>query len=1143
MRLLLLALLAATGPAHAAEPVLGPGGWTWFGPSPPTRPGDPAVAELGEGAPADVIVFDLASCGPQVTRVDLDGGPGFRDVRVARVWDGQGWRWLDDWRLVEGWLVRPGREPRRWPADGVVDGEALRVDGDGFVTARVSARGRLEVLRGADGGFEGLRRGPVSVRLEGHPVVSAARGRREPLPPPPPVGTVGLGLEKAVASDGRTALYTWRTEGLAAVTDEYGVPTWYGYEAGSLRSVLQHDGAQFVLGAEASGPRGLEGPDGRWTCARRAVAEGAEVEVHTPGGGVWRVEQGAGGERVLDPTGGVTRTLRTAGRLMGWVDPRGRELRLVRDPKGRLVGWTGGGRVSWVERSLGGLPAAAEGARVGAGVVGEASATGVSLPGEVVVDGGSWRLRWSTAGALEVLTEPTGVERELEWYPEGGLRAVRGRLGRQGARRDLGGALVAWEAAGAAEVRLLRDPVGRVEAVVDPAGVRWSLGRGVDGRVTEVERAGARWTLARDRAGRVVEVRDPAGGSVRVQRRPGGRIEAVWRDGRHRWDLLRDAAGRLTSLRDPLGGRWGWVRDALGRARELRRSDGSLLRLERDAAGDLRAVGGVAVRRDAEGRPLGLGEGRELGRDAAGRVVSVRWGPVELTVQRGADGRVEAASAGTERWGLRRDAAGRVIGVDGAAPTEVARDVTGRVVGVRADGEELRVALDARGLPSSISSGARRVALARGSEGRVLGAEDGEGRRLGVDRAPGGAPVMLRFSDGSIARWVPEQDGQHVAVDDPDGRAAGDAAVAWDGAGRLTRVRGARAWRLLRDPLGTLIVAEAEDGAGAWSMAPDRLESPDGAVLRYDEQGRALSAGARWDERGRLLGREGEAFTLDALGRLVGWTGAEGRGARVRRDGLGRLVGVQVGGRLVPYRGWEASALELGAPVVCIPDLATWDGSRGELQVAGLPLLAVPGGALDAGPVAGAAGRWRAGWVRLAEAGGLWVGLLEHLDPRSGQPGWLLPLPWEARRWEAGAGQGPWPAPDGAAEGVPWDPGPWASEAPWGDPVRLFVEAGELPDLGGRLVLGEEEAPAPPGLPWLPASMAPTRPVLLPGDVPLPDEEPVVRWVLRMARPPVVAPAPGDLASWLLKPEIDRETASAPGLGPSSPLALPEGGR
>ncbi|MFN7146460.1 MAG: hypothetical protein ACK4YP_21985, partial [Myxococcota bacterium] len=208
---MVLALLAG---ALAADPLLGPAGWTWLGPVPP-------------GERPDTVVFDPATCAVEVARVDLDGGPANRDVRLARVWAGGAWRWADDWRVTAGWLERPGHAPV--PLDGARFGEdVLRVDAAGRVVARLRGGRTVEILRDAAGAFTGMRSGTVEVRVAG---------------------------DRGVASDGREV--RWRRENgeLRSVADAGGVGAAYGYAGGALARVTWADGSAVAITREGGRTR------------------------------------------------------------------------------------------------------------------------------------------------------------------------------------------------------------------------------------------------------------------------------------------------------------------------------------------------------------------------------------------------------------------------------------------------------------------------------------------------------------------------------------------------------------------------------------------------------------------------------------------------------------------------------------------------------------------------------------------------------------------------------------------------------------------------------------------------------------------------------------------------------------------------
>jgi hypothetical protein len=258
----------------------------------------------------------------------------------------------------------------------------------------------------------------------------------------------------------------------------------------------------------------------------------------------------------------------------------------------------------------------------------------------------------------------------------------------------------------------------------------------------------------------------------------------------------------------------------------------------------------------------------------------------------------------------------------------------------------------------------------------------------------------------------------------------------------------------------------------------------------------------------------------DALGRLTGWTASGGRAGpaatTIVRDALGRLVSVgPTGGARRESLGWEGLLALAGSPRASVSDIGQGRPGGGVLVDARRsPLLVAPLGRVTVAPSGlpltaatgevGAAGRFQ------PVAGGPLIGLLDAIDPVSGQSTsapW--PMPGVARGWEVTASESPWPEPDAHASPV-WDPEPFAAEAPWGDPLALLVAVGELPDGGPR-------ADAAPGLPWMPLSMAPAVPA------PIPDPEaldvrldPIEAWVLSRARSPVRPAEASDLATSVL---------------------------
>ncbi len=1081
----MLLLLTA---ALAAEPVLGPDGWTWLGPVP-------------DEGPRGSVVFDPDDCTVLVRAVDLDGGPGHRDVRLARVWADGAWRWADDWQVVDGTLRRPGRAPAA--LDGLRFGdEVLGVDAAGRVVSRARAGRTVEVLRDAAGAFVGMRSGPVEVRVDG---------------------------DRGVASDGREV--RWRREGgeLRSVTDAGGLLAMYGYEDGRLARVTWDDAAALAIDAPTGTDArrtGTSGVGGRWRCV---VQSAGRVAFDAPAG-AWLVQDDGAAEVVTDPTGSTTRARRRDGRVIAWTDPRGGETRLVRDDRGRVTEVTDPSGARW------GL------------TWGDAGLLGVTGP-----DTAAWTLTRDAAGAVASLAEPSG--RSARWeLDRGGVRAVGVGAAFWTVARDRAGRPTAVEDPAGSRVELVRGGDGRVSRVRDGGGGAWIIGRDARGAITSVvDPGGGAWAITRDGLGRAVAVTDPTGARTRWTLREDGLPGRVVVAGRHAWELLWTAAGALGGVRDPRGRVTGWSRDALGRARAVHRADGGALPLDRDAAGDLVRVGEVRVARDAAGRPMSVDLGLAWDRDPGGRVVGVTGPGVTVALAREPGGAVrEVRVGGSAPVRLGRDAQGRVVRAEGEGAVVITRDAAGRIGAIERQGVTLQIARDVRGLPArlTLSGGAagRAWTVGRDGAGRVVSFEGPGGLRLGVDRDPAGLPRLVRFPTNALARFTRDGDAVAVALEDRDGRIQAEVGWARGPSGALERLRAGLTWLLRRDPLDELVAAEA--GEAVWSSAPDGVEGPGGAFVRYDARGRPAAAqlpagwGGAWglgegelryevgDDGaiGAVAGPGGRVdLAYDGLGRLVAWRGTAGEGS-VRRDALGRLVSV---GRTA-LEGWGALLTRDGAVRAAVPGVGIAEPGGGTLLgPGGLPLLAVHGGVFEWAPQgppamgdAAAGGRYAAGLGLPA------LGLLDAVDPASGQPlGPTIAWPWAPRAWEARPAPSPWPDPDAAAD-VPWDDAPWAPGSPWADPLALLVALGELPDGGPR-------AASAPGLPWLPGSFAPVRPAPVPDPFALPTEdEPLVAWIVALASAPTRAPAPSDVTSVLLGAALEPWWSLPPGLVPALPPEL-----
>ncbi len=1120
-----------SGAAQAAEPELGPTGWTWFGPLPP-----------GRDATRDEVVLDPADCRIEVRRTDLDGGPGNRDVRLARVWTGRRWEWADDWRLDGSRLSRPGRGDVRVDADARWGEERLVADAAGRVVERLRGRDRLQILRDEQGEFVGMQRGEVGVRVDGQ-------------------GS----LRRGVAVDGREVRFRYDQGELRSVLDSGGSPVIYTWRDGILAGIVWADGGSVALSGQPGRSR-VTGAGGPWSCSVSGDIAGARTTLVGPAG-TWIVSRASGSRVVTDPIGGTTRSYWQDGRLTGWTDPRPGDTRIVRDPEGRITAVTDPSGARWSF---------------------EWTALGVASVG--APDGTRWALSRGATGGIERVDDPAGRSVTWEVDPAGRQRGWRIGASRWGYVRDAAGRVVAVTDPVGSDVTLRRDRAGRVVTVRDGAGSEWNVDYDGWGRTVAVRApGGARWDLRRDPLGRVISIRDPVR-ETRWSWRPDGTIGRVVVGASGVWELLWNAAGHLSALRDPEGRLTGWSRDALGRPQIVHRADGSALALGRDAAGDLRSAGGVNVRRDASGRALGLSGAAGTvawDRDPSGRVIRVTAPGTILTIARESAGSIREVRVGeTTPVRLQRDGQGRVVRAEAdaaiGAVVDLTRDAAGRILSLtRSGAPAVRIDRDVRGLESSVSVGSTTFAVGRDATGRTVSLEASGGVRLGVDRDGAGRPRHVRFSDGALARFTQDEHGTTISIEDRDGARAGEGGWEFDATGLLSSLRSGATWLLRRDPLGALVAVESE--AAVWSSTPDGVDGPGGAFVRYDARGRPISArspsGARgatgstdgaWglgagpamydtDDDGAMravLGDRGKIrLHHDAAGRLDAWEGPAGK-VRLARDAFGRLA--RVGG--TPVDGWDGLVVLGGAPFVHLARVAVAARDFGAaLDPRGTPAFLVRPRGLAVSPAGGPAATGEAAGSEsharnpsFAAAGGRFqpipdgplLSLSDAVDPLSGQAtGPVLRLPWAPRPWEPAPGASPLASPDAAASAVPWDPAGWAPDSPWSDPLALLIAVGELPS-GAHAghapsAAGSLRTSRVPGLPWLPSSLAPELPAVLPDPSTFqPDDDPVIAWVYASARAPTEPPEPASLATALLSPGLHRALRSIPDLALPLPAEL-----
>lgn len=995
------------------------------------------------------VAFNVETCAVHVATVDLDAGAYARDVRLARIWDGQKWQWADDWTLRGGRVERPGRRP---VAEGEL-AEALEVDAQGRVIARSLDGRRVQILRGDDGSFRGMREGALSVQLtdEGDGVSGTRSIRYE---------RTGSRIDAVDGPNGRVR---------------------YGYDGPALRTILWADSAAVRL--DTSGTSGL---GGTWRCD----LSGETTQVERGRDLRWTIAHPPGTLEVTGPGGDRVSTRWSGSRLLGWTDPGGVRVQVTHDESGRITDVKqGGDSVLALEWGRDGLAALRD------------------------VNGGWWRLTRGQQG-IEMRSEPDAraVHREVVG---GRVRLVETGAESTMVGWDAEGRPATVRAGSLGAVRLERDAEGALVRVLDGTGAQWRIEREASSRPTRIiDPSGTRWELKTDAAGRLDWLVGPDG-ERRNMVRSLGRLSQVLTGG-VRWTWLRDAHGLLAGIRDPEGRLTGLARDQAGRLVSIRSPDGTSLSLGRDAQGRLRSVGTWRLSRDAHGRILEVrgADGAVAGwsRDRSGRVSGFGMGALTFEITRDGAGRIQSLRGGESaeaRWRIDRDGAGRVgaVSAPDGGTTSVLRDSAGRVTRLTDDFGALTLTRDLRGRISRVSAGHTWV-VGRDAVGRVVRVEVDDLGVVGADYEPDGQLKLTRLPDGALVRRNTSDDAGELLAVNKEGEPIGSAGWTLDASGRLVGLDAGGPIDHDLDEAGRLV--RTLGPSGEWSRELGMLSAPDGSRIKLDETGRPLavtltSAGPwglmpgnatyRWDTAGRLTGLDGEAggavLIHDALGRITMLMLGE-RATRLRWDGFGRLR--KAGADLLV--GWDA-VLEVGgaprAPITA--DVVARPGGAVFADPRGYPLFV---------PWSGALRPWPSGWMPGVEAsefgaasryvlpGGVLVDLHGAVDPLSGAATTPDRWPWTPQNPELSRGASPFRAPDATSE-TWWDAAPFDAANGWNDAGAALCAGGFLPG-------GLPEPTEAPGLPWLPASFARVVPAPVSGlgGVVL-DEDTAARLVLRAA--------------------------------------------
>lgn len=746
---------------------------------------------------------------------------------------------------------------------------------------------------------------------------------------------VASGLVSAVdASDGRSTAYVYDADGrIRHVRRDPGDVAYEHDEDGFLATVTDADGVVVCRNTYDAAGRVLaqvehHGRETRYEYRPDGVAtvtasDGAppNVMVHDRRGRLTAMIDGLGNTmrmayddadrvvQIVDRTGATTRYERDGrGNVVRRTDPDGLTVRSVWDEQDRLTAET--------DRAGGTTRFEYEG--------------DLREPARIIqADGSEIVVARDEAGRPTSVTDDDGVTATLEWNRDGLLVAVsNGAGGRTAFRYDDAGRTIAAALPGGRSTDVVLDAVGRVQALTAPEGAASfeysAAGRMVGGR----DVAGATWTASHDRAGELAALADSQGALLRFERDLVGQVTATIDGAGGRFAYEHDPVGRATSVIDPEGNRTETAYDPEGRAVQVTDPTGRRVSRELDQLGRTTMAvstgGSTSVRSyhpNGELASVTDGAGHEwtYAVDPMGRVVASTDPLGGTTTYRYTPGGRLAEIRSPLGRTIRReyDAAGRLARV-------IEPDGTEAVYERNPDGTVRRVVRAGVATSVDYDEAGRTTAIA-GPWGELAAVEER------------GAVAVSAGPDVEPARFEHDERGQLRRVTDPagvvtefayDGRGqriahttgAATSQYEWTDAGRLSSVT---------DPYGHRTALE-HDARGI----VDRVLRPDGtsASCRFgadgllaaalDGDGREILA-ARYDANGAVTALRSEgadlAVTRDALGRPTTWTTAAGSvhatfdadgdrlstsddtGYRItaRRDDVGRLLGYDLGERLI----------------------------------------------------------------------------------------------------------------------------------------------------------------------------------------------------------------------------------------------------
>jgi len=276
-----------------------------------------------------------------------------------------------------------------------------------------------------------------------------------------------------------------------------------------------------------------------------------------------------------------------AGRLIGLVDPQGRELRRSFDAEGRCLeasGFDGAARRqeyaadgrSATSRTAGGGEERWEYDEAGRVVTHEIEG-GRRLTFDYDGDGplpsrmagpDGWEVAFEVEGGLvRSLTDADGVPVRLEHDADGNVVAIGNGLGATSRTEPhISGLALGLTLPDGAHYEFERDDAGRLLALRTPLGHEYTLHWTPAGRLAGlVDPDGGHTSFEHGSHGAMERVVDALGATLELSHDHLERLVGFAAPGGAKWELAYSAVGRLSLVHDPAGGTWGYDYDAEGR--------------------------------------------------------------------------------------------------------------------------------------------------------------------------------------------------------------------------------------------------------------------------------------------------------------------------------------------------------------------------------------------------------------------------------------------------------------------------------------------------------------------------------------------------------------------------------------------------